>query len=171
MRNEVLVLNSDYEPLNICNIRRAMLLVFLGKVDVLHEDSVILHTVSAHYRSPSVVRLKSHIKRPQPQLKLSRRSILARDNYTCQILRPPRPRPDGRSRGPTQSRRAIHMGQPGLLLQEVQHSKRRQDPRTDRIHPQTSAQKTEIRAVHQPHQVYDRCKQSGLARLPAHFPR
>jgi 5-methylcytosine-specific restriction endonuclease McrA len=81
---EVLVLNSDYEPLNICNLRRAMNLVFLGKVDVLHEDSLVLHTVSRAYQSPSVVRLRSHIKRPKPQLRLSRRSILARDNYTCQ---------------------------------------------------------------------------------------
>ncbi len=81
---EVLVLNSDYEPLNICNVRRAMNLVFLGKVDILHEDSLVLHTVSRAYRSPSVVRLRSHIKRPKPQLRLSRRSILARDNYRCQ---------------------------------------------------------------------------------------
>ncbi|MHB9036911.1 MAG: HNH endonuclease [Armatimonadota bacterium] len=84
MNQEVLVLNSDYEPLNICNIRRAISLVFLGKVDVLHEDSRPLHTVSATYRSPSVVRLRNHVRRPVPQLKLSRRSILARDNYTCQ---------------------------------------------------------------------------------------
>ncbi len=84
MNHEVLVLNSDYEPLNICNIRRAMNLVFLGKVDVLHEDSVVLHTVSRAYRSPSVVRLKCHVKRPRPELRLSRRSVLARDNYICQ---------------------------------------------------------------------------------------
>ena len=84
MNQDVLVLNSDYEPLNICNMRRAMNLVFLGKVDVLHEDSAVLHTVTREYRSPSVVRLKNHIKRPHPQLRLSRRSILARDNYTCQ---------------------------------------------------------------------------------------
>lgn len=82
--HEVLVLNSDYEPLNICNIRRAMNLVFLGKVDVLHEDSLVLHTVSRVYTSPSVVRLRSHVKRPKPQLRLSRRSVLARDNYVCQ---------------------------------------------------------------------------------------
>jgi 5-methylcytosine-specific restriction endonuclease McrA len=81
---EVLVLNSDYEPLNICNVRRAMNLVFGGKVDILHENSLILHTVAMEFRSPSVVRLKCHIKRPHPQLRLSRRSILARDNYTCQ---------------------------------------------------------------------------------------
>ena len=61
-----------------------MNLVFLGKVDVLHEDSVVLHTVSRAYRSPSVIRLKNHVKRPRPELRLSRRSILARDNYTCQ---------------------------------------------------------------------------------------
>ncbi|MCE5314261.1 MAG: HNH endonuclease [Armatimonadota bacterium] len=84
MNQEVLVLNSDYEPLNICNIRRAISLVFLGKVDVLHEDSRTLHTVSTAYRSPSVVRLRNHVRRPMPQLKLSRRAILARDNYTCQ---------------------------------------------------------------------------------------
>ncbi len=84
MSHDVLVLNSDYEPLNICNTRRAVSLVFLGKVDVLHEDGAILRTVTLEYRSPSVVRLRSHIKRPRPNLKLSRRSIFARDNYTCQ---------------------------------------------------------------------------------------
>jgi len=84
MSHEVLVLNSDYEPLNICNLRRAVSLVFLEKVDVLHEDGVLLRSVKSELRSPSVVRLRSHIKRPRPQLKLSRRSIFARDNYTCQ---------------------------------------------------------------------------------------
>jgi len=84
MSHEVLVLNSDYEPLNICTLRRAMTLVIRGKVDVLHENSYTLRTVNRNYRSPSVVRLKSHIRRPRPQLKLSRRSVLARDNYTCQ---------------------------------------------------------------------------------------
>ena len=84
MRQDVLVLNSDYEPLNICNMRRAVTLVFLGKVDVLHEDGAILRTITAQYRSPSVVRLRWHIKRPRPKLKLSRRSIFARDNYACQ---------------------------------------------------------------------------------------
>lgn len=84
MSQEVLVLNSDYEPLNICNVRRAMALVFLGKVDVLHTNSHVFHTITQGYHAPSVVRLRSHIRRPKPQLKLSRRSVFARDNYTCQ---------------------------------------------------------------------------------------
>ena len=84
MTQDVLVLNSDYEPLNICNTRRAMTLMFLGKVDVLHDHDRVIHSVSSSYRVPSVVRLRNHVRRPMPQLKLSRRSILARDNYACQ---------------------------------------------------------------------------------------
>ena len=34
--HEVLVLNSNYEPLNVCNIRRAMALLLLGKAEVVH---------------------------------------------------------------------------------------------------------------------------------------
>jgi len=84
MNQEVLVLNSDYEPLNVCNLRRAIALVFLGKVDVLHTDTKIVHTVTGSFDSPSVVRLRRYVRRPVPELRLSRRSIFARDNYTCQ---------------------------------------------------------------------------------------
>jgi len=81
---EVLVLNSDYEPLNICNARRAVNMLLMGKVEVVHESSRRLHSTARTLALPSVVRLRCHIKRPRPQLKLSRRSILARDDYTCQ---------------------------------------------------------------------------------------
>jgi 5-methylcytosine-specific restriction endonuclease McrA len=84
MSQDVLVLNSDYEPLNVCNMRRAISMVVLGKVDVLHHDLAIIHSARDDYAIPSVVRLRSHIKRPRPKLRLSRRSVFARDNYTCQ---------------------------------------------------------------------------------------
>lgn len=84
MGQEVLVLNSDYEPLNICNVRRAINMVLRGKVEVLHERHLSLNSRTRSYKSPSVIRLKSYVRRPRPQLKLTRRSILARDNYTCQ---------------------------------------------------------------------------------------
>jgi len=93
MTQEVLVLNSDYEPLNVCNLRRAIVLVYLGKADVLHaqaaanggSDTAVLRSAEgAVVGAPSVVRLRHHVKRPLPELKLSRRSVFARDNYTCQ---------------------------------------------------------------------------------------
>lgn len=84
MSHEVLVLNNDYEPLNVCTLRRAVVLVYLGKADVLHTDSKAIGTLHGVIISPSVVKLKYHVKRPLPELRLSRRSILARDNFTCQ---------------------------------------------------------------------------------------
>ena len=84
MHYEALVLNSDYEPLNICSVRRAINLVLQGKVEVIHERRYALHSKSHSYRSPSVIRLTHYVKRPRPQLKLSRKSILIRDNFTCQ---------------------------------------------------------------------------------------
>lgn len=84
MSHEVLVLNNDYEPLNVCNMRRAICLIYLGKADVLHSNSHDIGTINGVITSPSVVKLRYHVKRPLPELRLSRRSILARDNFTCQ---------------------------------------------------------------------------------------
>src|SRR5947208_9555448 len=81
---EVLVLNSDFEPLNVCHVRRALVMVYLGKADVLHahESSIpINYNGLAH---PSVVKLRHHVRRPLPELKLSRRTVFARDQYVCQ---------------------------------------------------------------------------------------
>ncbi len=80
----VLVLNQNYEPLNICNVRRAMILLWLGKAEVVKTDSAAFHTIAQTFEIPSVVRLSYFVKRPVPQLKLSRKSILARDDHTCQ---------------------------------------------------------------------------------------
>ena len=84
MNHEVLVLNNDYEPLNVCNLRRAIILVCMGKADILHNDSHVVTTLQGSIDSPSVVKLRHHVKRPIPELRLSRRSIFARDNYICQ---------------------------------------------------------------------------------------
>lgn len=83
MSHEVLVLNSDYEPLNVCHVRRAIILVYLGKAEVLHAASSE-STASSFNHAPSVVKLRHHVRRPLPELKLSRRTIFARDNFTCQ---------------------------------------------------------------------------------------
>jgi 5-methylcytosine-specific restriction endonuclease McrA len=84
MDGEVLVLNSDYEPLNVCNVRRAITLIHLGKAEVLHEDPRLVRTYSGDWRSPSVLKLRHQVRRPLPQLRLSRRSVFARDSYQCQ---------------------------------------------------------------------------------------
>lgn len=83
MSGEVLVLNNDYEPLNVCNARRAINLVFRGKADVLHEQDAPVVTMHGAWVRPSVVKLKHHVRRPYPELRLSRRGIFARDGHAC----------------------------------------------------------------------------------------
>lgn len=82
--HDVLLLNSNYEPLNVCNMRRAISLVLLGKADIVHESEHPLSTVAGDVTPPSVLKMRYQVKRPMPQLRLSRHSILARDGYTCQ---------------------------------------------------------------------------------------
>jgi len=84
MNQEVLVLNSDFEPLNVCHLRRALVMIYLGKADVLHAHDSEVPTMGQSLPAPSVVKLRHHVKRPLPELKLSRRTIFARDEHTCQ---------------------------------------------------------------------------------------
>lgn len=80
----VLVLNQNYEPLNVCNARRAFSLIDRGKAEVLEHGEGALHSASYIFRLPSVIRLVYHIRRPRPQMRLSRREVFLRDRYTCQ---------------------------------------------------------------------------------------
>lgn len=84
MEYSVLLLNSNYEPLNVCDTRRAFRLLFGDKAEVLEYDHHEVHTPRAVYRAPSVIRLQYMIKRPRPRVRLSRREVFARDRHTCQ---------------------------------------------------------------------------------------
>ena len=84
MGGVVLVLNQNYEPLNVCNIPRAFRLVFGAKAEVIEYDHHEVRTVRAVYRAPSVIRLQHQIRRPRPRGKLTRREIFSRDRHTCQ---------------------------------------------------------------------------------------
>lgn len=80
----VLVLNQNYEPLNICNARRAIVLVDRGKAEILEHCLGVLRTPSRELLRPSVIRLVYMIKRPRPKVKLSRREVFLRDGHVCQ---------------------------------------------------------------------------------------
>ena len=84
MDGVVLVLNQNYEPLNVCNLPRAFRLVFGQKAEVIEYDHQVIRTPRQEYRAPSVIRLQHQIRRPRPRVKLTRREVFARDSYTCQ---------------------------------------------------------------------------------------
>ena len=84
MNAPVLVLNANFEPLNVCNTRRAVCLILSGKADLVMNGRGYLQTVTQSIPIPSVIRLDQMIHRPRMQIRLTRREVFRRDNYTCQ---------------------------------------------------------------------------------------
>jgi len=79
----VLVLNQNYEPLNVCHVRRAVVLVLRGKAEVIESARGVLRTARDVIPLPSVIRLVSLIRRPRQRLRLTRKEIFARDGWAC----------------------------------------------------------------------------------------
>ena len=84
MNTPVLVLNVNYEPIHVCATRRAVVLVIVGKADVVENGRGYINTPNQLVLRPSVIRLNYMIKRPRPHVRLSKREVFRRDNYTCQ---------------------------------------------------------------------------------------
>jgi len=80
----VLVLNQNYEPLNICRVRRAVVLLYEGKAEMLENGTGFIHSANNAFSVPSVIRLAYIIKRPRHERKLTRLEVFHRDHYTCQ---------------------------------------------------------------------------------------
>src|SRR6184192_1337390 len=80
----VLVLNASYEPLNVTTVRRAHVLVFKGKAEVIEELDQPLHSASSTFPWPHVIRLRTYVHVPRAaQRKISRRALFARDDWSC----------------------------------------------------------------------------------------
>lgn len=84
MHEPVLVLNANFAPINVCTTRRAIGLILAGKASLVMNGRGFIHTVSRDYPRPSIIRLDYMVKRPRPRIKLTKREIFRRDNYTCQ---------------------------------------------------------------------------------------
>ena len=84
INNPVLVLNQNYQPLNVCNARRAIVLLGRGKAETLIDGEEHIATVSRRVPIPSVIRLIYMVKRPLVRRRLSRRAVFYRDGFRCQ---------------------------------------------------------------------------------------
>lgn len=84
MNAPVLLLNINYEPLNICSTRRALGLLTTGKAGLLLNGRGHIRTVRLSIPRPSVIRLEYMVKRPRARVKLSKQEIFRRDSFTCQ---------------------------------------------------------------------------------------
>ena len=85
--SKVLLLNIDYEPLNMCDLQRALKLMYVGKASAIHfyENINFKTTDGKEVTIPSVIRMNYHIKKKHSiEYRVSRTGIYNRDNHTCQ---------------------------------------------------------------------------------------
>lgn len=84
VNSPVLVLNQNYEPINVARARRAVLLLLRGKAELLENGVGVIHTPSELIPLPSVIRLVYLVRRPRRERRLTRHEVFRRDGYTCQ---------------------------------------------------------------------------------------
>ncbi|MGQ9708031.1 MAG: HNH endonuclease [bacterium] len=80
----VLLLNQNYEPLSLCRLKRAIVLVLSRKAEPIESSELVLHTVNLSLPVPSVLRLNYYVRVRRREVPLTKRNILRRDNNTCQ---------------------------------------------------------------------------------------
>ncbi|HMK08394.1 MAG TPA: HNH endonuclease [Anaerolineales bacterium] len=84
MNEPVLVINANFEPLNICSTRRALGLLLTGRAEMVANGRGYVHTIRLTLPRPSVIRLDRMVHRPRPKVRLTKRELFRRDNFTCQ---------------------------------------------------------------------------------------
>lgn len=78
------MLNQSYEPLTICNLRKAVVLIYLGKAEtVINDERKSLHSINKTYPWPSIIRISKFVKVPYKKVVLTRKNILRRDGFKC----------------------------------------------------------------------------------------
>ena len=96
----VLVLNQLYQPVRITRARRALMLLYVGAAKALDREEIYdfetwsrlvpvncadwIGTTSGRLRIPRLLLLLRYSRVPGTTLRLSRRNVYLRDDYTCQ---------------------------------------------------------------------------------------
>jgi 5-methylcytosine-specific restriction endonuclease McrA len=82
----VLVLNATYEPINVCTVRRAAVLLLKDKAELVEHASWELRAEHMSIPRPVVIRLVTYVRVPRDthRRRITRRAVFARDHWTCQ---------------------------------------------------------------------------------------
>ena len=84
LNNKVLLLNNSYEPISIVSGKKAIIMYFLDKVDIIKRSNIIINSFYLKFEMPEVIKLRNYIYIKHSRIPLTRKNILKRDNNTCQ---------------------------------------------------------------------------------------
>ena len=79
----VLVLNADYNPINVTSLQRGFNLVYKGKAEIVKSaDNPIVSSIGKFIR-PLIIRLLNYVSVKSRKIRVNRHRIMRRDGYTC----------------------------------------------------------------------------------------
>lgn len=82
---KVAVLSREYIPLMYCDIKRAIILVYLNKAEIVRATNQMMHSIKEAFPVPAVIRLLNKVgKHFTPKVTYTRKNVFIRDNYSCQ---------------------------------------------------------------------------------------
>lgn len=79
----ILVLNADYQPLNVTSFRKGYKLIYKGKAEVVKNDEKDVILTSSAIARPKIIRLLKYTYLPYRKINLSKQNVYKRDNFTC----------------------------------------------------------------------------------------
>ena len=65
MSRQVLVLNSTYEPMNVCSLHRAVILLLKGKAEIVETATGLVRSERSSLAMPAVIRLLNYVRIPR----------------------------------------------------------------------------------------------------------
>jgi 5-methylcytosine-specific restriction endonuclease McrA len=94
MRCYCLLLNASFEPLKIISWRRALILFFQEKVEVIEYHNQFARSAHQIHSIPSILKLRSYLQfRLSHKVRFCRENVYLRDQFECQYCgskKPPR---------------------------------------------------------------------------------
>ena len=81
-QHRVLVIDAAFQPTSVVTLRRAVTKLFAGRADVVvySKDGAV---IGRGMRRPAVIQLQSIVPRWKQRVRFCRRSVFARDAFTC----------------------------------------------------------------------------------------
>jgi len=70
-----LLLNASYQPIKVVSWRKAVILLYLGKVEVIEVYNRKIRSVSQSFKFPAVIRLFKYTRWKSEKVKFSRETI------------------------------------------------------------------------------------------------
>ena len=84
MSAKVLLLNQNYEPMTIVSAKKAIILFYLQKVEIIEKRDQLVRSQYVALPLPSVIRLTCYVRVPRKRVELNRGNVLRRDGHQCQ---------------------------------------------------------------------------------------